>query len=199
MRRLVCLALLSALCLAPGLAQAQHRAVPAIRVTVAPPPLRNEVAPVAPSPRHHWIGGYWGWRGKEHVWIGGHWALPPAGNYVWEPARWESAEGAYMFYDGHWRATEVAAPVVAYQPPAPPVQETIVETAPPVALEEVRSAMPFEGAVWIPGYWHWNGFRHTWVGGRWSSRPAGHSWEPARWDKLPDGRYVHRPGHWHAR
>lgn len=29
----------------------------------APPPLQAEVVPVAPSPVHVWINGYWGWSG----------------------------------------------------------------------------------------------------------------------------------------
>jgi hypothetical protein len=132
--------------------------------------------------------------------MAGHWALPPAPGYVWEPARWEvAADGSWLFFEGHWRAFDQPDPAVAYQPPPPPVQEVVVEATPPPPIEEVRPAPPFEGAVWIPGYWHWSGSRHVWVGGRWSARPAGYAWEQHRWDRRDDGRWVHRPGHWHAR
>jgi len=200
MRNLIALSLtLAALCFLPGTSHAQFRHMPGIRVTIAPPALRMEVAPPAPSPRHLWIAGYWGWRGGAHLWIGGHWALPPRPGYIWEPARWEEVNGAWMFYDGHWRTTDVPVQQEVYQPPPPPVQEVAVETAPPAPIEEVRPAAPFVGALWIPGFWHWQGGRHVWVAGRWSATPAGHAWEADRWDHRKDGHWVHRPGHWHPR
>lgn len=27
---------------------------------------------------------------------------------------------------------------------------------------------PPPGAVWVPGFWHWDGFRWVWVPGRWA-------------------------------
>ena len=38
----------------------------------APPPLQTEVIPVAPSPVHVWINGYWGWGGASYAWRPGH-------------------------------------------------------------------------------------------------------------------------------
>src|SRR5579884_2555736 len=134
MKRLV----LALMLLAPAVALAQpHRYVRAVRVTVAPPALRYESPPPAPSHRHQWIAGYWAWRGGKHVWMAGHWALPPAPGYVWEPARWDEEGGAWMFVEGHWRLAEQPEPTVAYQPPPPPVTETIATEAPPAPLEEV--------------------------------------------------------------
>jgi len=196
MKRYFVGAVAALLWLAPQASQAQVRFVPGVRVTVAPPAYRHEVAPPAPTPRHQWIAGYWGWRGGAHVWLPGHWALPPGGGYVWEPARWENEGRAWVFYDGHWRSAEVAEPAQVYQPPPPPVDEVVTEAAPPAPIVEVRSAAPFEGALWIPGYWHWSGGRHLWVAGRWTARPAGYVWEEHHWDRRPDGRWVHRPGHW---
>ena len=170
-----------------------------IRVTVPPPAMRFEVRPPAPSQRHMWIPGYWTPNGAQHAWVGGHWAVPPGPGYVWEPARWDNTDGAYMFYEGHWRASEEADPNVAYQPPPPPVNEVTVQVAPPAPLEEVRPPSPFANAVWVGGYWHWNGFRQVWVAGRWSPRPAGFEWEGGRWDKRGDGRFSFHPGHWHHR
>jgi hypothetical protein len=41
----------------------------------APPPLRYEVIPVAPSREHVWVGGRWAWRPErhQHVWVPGGW------------------------------------------------------------------------------------------------------------------------------
>ena len=200
MRKLTLIAVLSSLALSPQLSQAQVQVrayLPGIRVAVAPPALRYEVAPTAPSPRHHWIAGYWGWRGAAHVWMGGHWALPPAFGYGWEPARWENVDGAWMLYDGHWRPSEQPDRAQAYQPPPPPVEEEVVEAPPPASYQEVRPAPPFERAIWIPGFWQWSGVRYVWTTGRWSPRPAGYGWEDHRWERRDDGRWVHRPGHWH--
>ena len=200
MRNFTLVAVLVSLASSPQVSQAQAvRYAPAVRVTRAPPAPRREVAPPAPSVRHQWIPGYWGWRGSSHLWFPGYWALPPAYGYAWELPRWEAFNGAWVFYDGHWRPTERQGPAQVYQPPAPPVEEVIVEAPPPVQVEELRPAPPFQGAVWIPGYWHWSGVRHVWAAGRWSPRPAGYAWEQHRWDRRPDGRWVQREGHWHAR
>jgi len=186
------------LTLSPFASEAQVRViVPGVRVTAAPPPPRFEAVPVAPSPRHQWIAGCWEWRGSAHVWIPGHWVLPPAYGYVWEPARWASANGAWVFYPGHWRPTDEPDRAQAYQPPPPPMEQVVVNTAPPPPIEEARPAPPFDGAVWLAGYWHWNGLRHVWVAGRYSPRPAGHEWERHRWDRDDSGRWVFKPGHWH--
>jgi hypothetical protein len=69
------------------------------------------------------------------------------------------------------------------------------EQAPPEAIVEVRPAMPFAQAVWIPGYWHWHGRSHQWVGGHWSAPRVGYRWETARWER-DGGRYRYYPGGW---
>ncbi len=200
MRTSIVVSALAASLLLPQLSSAQVvqvRIVPGIRVTVAPPAPRYERVPPAPSPRHQWIGGYWAWRGGAQVWIPGHWSLAPAWGYVWEPARWEEINGGWMFYDGHWRPADQPDPTQAYQPPPPPVEEVIADAPPPPPIGEVRPPLPFEGALWIPGFWRWSGVRYTWVAGRWSPRPAGYGWEEHRWEPRPDGRWVERQGHWH--
>jgi hypothetical protein len=200
MRKLALVATLALLAAVPAASQAQVSigvALPGIRVHIGPPAPRYEPVPVAPSPRHQWIAGYWGWRNNAQVWVPGHWSIPPAYGYVWEPARWVQApDGGWMYYDGHWRPVDQPEPTVVYQPPAPPMQEVIAETPPPPPYAEVRPPVPFAGAIWIPGFWRWNGHRHTWVGGRWSPRPAGHEWQEDRWEHRDDGRWVERPGHW---
>ena len=200
MRRLALVAVLSSLALSPRLSQAQVQVYfPGISVTVAPPALRYEAPPPAPSPRHQWIPGYWGWRGNAHVWMGGHWAVPPAYGYVWDPARWENNGGAWVLHEGHWRPSDQPDRVVAYQPPPPPEEEVVVDAPPPAPMREVRPPPPFERAVWLPGYWSWSGVRYVWTAGRWSPRRAGYGWEQNRWERREDGRWVHRPGHWQER
>src|SRR3712207_5643613 len=58
----------------PGRGWRRNRVV---HVRFAPPPVRVEARPVAPSPRHYWVPGYWAWNGRTHVWTAGYWALPP--------------------------------------------------------------------------------------------------------------------------
>jgi hypothetical protein len=174
---------------APAFAQT----VPSIRVTVAPPAMRVEERPAAPSATHVWIPGHWVWREGQHVWASGHWVLAPNG-YTWEHSRWVLENGAWSFYEGHWRHVAPPAPTVVYQPVAP-AQPVVVQVAPPPPIVEVRTAPPTPTHVWIPGYWHWHGNHHFWVVGRWSAPNRGHVWEPHRWER--DGahwRFVH--GHW---
>ena len=195
MRRiLLSLVAVSMLSLAPGLAHAQV-IVPGVRVTVAPPPVRAEVRPMAPSRNHIWIAGHWAWRHGGHVWMPGHWALPPGPGYRWVAARWVNQDGAWTFYEGHWAMSQPASPTVVYDPGPAPADEEVVQEEPPAPIVEVRPAMPFAGAVWIPGYWRWGGHHHVWVGGHWSAPRAGWSWEPNHWERTPRG-WVHRPGHW---
>jgi hypothetical protein len=188
-----------ALVLIPGLAFAQVSmsfSVPEVSVNVAPPPMRVEVQPPRPSPNHIWIAGHWAWRAGAHVWIGGHWAMPPGAGYVWEPARWiPQPNGGYRFVEGHWRWGGTYNPTAVYEPAAP-AGEVIVQTPPPANIVEVRPAVPFAGAVWIPGYWNWNGATHIWVAGRWSAPRPGFAWEPHHWARMPNGGWRMEHGHW---
>ena len=38
----------------------------------APPPVRVEVVPRAPSHRHTWVPGHHRWRRNHYVWVPGH-------------------------------------------------------------------------------------------------------------------------------
>ena len=72
-------------------------------VRVRPPAPRVEVVPRAPSPRHVWAPGYWGWQPHTgHVWYGGRWVVGQPG-YGWEPAHWSERGGYWHFVGGHWR------------------------------------------------------------------------------------------------
>jgi YXWGXW repeat-containing protein len=196
-RILLSLVAVSMLSVVPSLAHAQGISVvvPGVRVGVAPPPLRAEVRPPAPSAAHVWIPGHWVWRGRAHAWVGGHYALPPGNGYHWVSARWANEGGQWTFFEGHWAMSQPTSPTYVYDPGPAPAQEVVTQEQPPEPIVEVRPAAPFGGAVWIPGYWGWNGYRHNWVGGHWSAPRAGWSWEPNRWQRTPRG-WVHTPGHW---
>jgi hypothetical protein len=83
------------------------------------PALREEIIPVAPSPRHHWVRGHWAWRGGRWEWIPGHYFVgvvaempvevvevvptrPSAehvwikGHHVWEGNRWVWRRGVWV-------------------------------------------------------------------------------------------------------
>jgi hypothetical protein len=68
------------------------------------PPLRVEIAPVAPSAAHVWVAGHWAWHRERYVWIPGHWEVPAAPGHVWVPGGWMPRGGGYVWVEGHWRA-----------------------------------------------------------------------------------------------
>ena len=71
----------------------------------------------------------------------------------------------------------------------------VVDVAPPAPYYETMPAQPFVGAVWINGYWGWNGGRHAWVGGHYEHGRPGYGWQPHRWVQQ-DGRWHLHEGHW---
>ena len=68
------------------------------------------------------------------------------------------------------------------------VAAPLIAVAPPVPRVEVIGAAPFDGAIWIGGYWRWTGGEHVWVAGRWAHPRAGYRWVPHTW--------VHEGGGW---
>jgi hypothetical protein len=172
----ICTALLAV----PLSAQAEHW-----RVGIAPPAARFEVRPRAPSPRHVWVNGYWGWRGGKHVWEAGRWVEGRPG-FLWVDAHWVNEGGQWIFNEGHWVASTA------------PGGEAVVETAPPPPRVEF---VPAErdwpaGQVWVAGHWEWHGGHHEWIPGRYEGRREGHHFEPHRWDRQPDGKWRHSGGEW---
>lgn len=157
-----------------------------VRVQVAPPALRAEVRPVAPSPSHFWAPGHWYWEGGRHVWMGGYWEAPRQGE-EWIGPRWVNEGGAWVYRPGHWRVVEQVVPT-----------EVVVESAPPAPIiEEVPVARP-QGQVWIPGHWWWQGNHHVWLRGHFEMERRGMAWEPAHWT-AEGGRWHFAPGHWRPR
>jgi hypothetical protein len=88
-----------------------------------------------------------------------------------------------------------AAPVYA---PAPAEQDYVVDVAPPPPYVEGVPAIPFAGAIWIGGYWGWNGGRHYWVPGRYEHPRPGYGWRPHAWVQ-EGGRWHMRQGGWERR
>ena len=57
-------------------------------------------------------------------------------------------------------------------PPPPPEQVAVVPAAPP------------EGAIWIPGYWSFDGRGYSWVAGHWEIPPQNvRSFVTAHWER----------------
>jgi WXXGXW repeat (2 copies) len=196
----------AALSMVPALALAQLSAgvrveVPEVRIeaTTAPPPPRSEVQPPAPGPDFVWIAGHHRWEHGAYVWRPGHWDRPPGPGYVWEPAHWARRGGSWFFRDGHWKAVVAVAPapppvaVTVYTPPV--AADVEVGQAPPAPVAEAQTAPPFAGAVWIPGYWSWNGAQYVWAPGLWSAPRPGHVWVSGHWRATHHG-WRWGPGHW---
>ena len=72
-----------------------------IEIEIAPPAPRVEVIPVAPSPRHFWIHGYYGWNGGAHYWIPGRYEVLRPG-WGWSESHWGVVGRRWHFYPGHW-------------------------------------------------------------------------------------------------
>ena len=75
-------------------------------------------------------------------------------------------------------------PARGYEP-----SEVSVEVAPPSPYVEVVPVLPYPGAIWIGGYWGWNGGRHLWVPGRYEQPRPGYRYRPHAW--------VQQGGRWH--
>ena len=69
-----------------------------------------------------------------------------------------------------------------------------IGTPPPAPIYEVVPA-PRVGYVWAPGYWQWEGSRHTWHRGYWMPERRGYTWVPDRWSQVHGG-WRHEPGYW---
>lgn len=115
-----------------------------------------------------WLGGHFVPEGKKLTWQAGRWSVPPEPGLRWEPAQWDDRGGRWVFLRGHFRPLRPFDPTRAYEPPseAPPPAP-----APPLPEEQHAENGPLPNAIWIAGYWHWDGVGFVWVAGRWSVRP----------------------------
>jgi hypothetical protein len=103
----------------------------------------------------------------------------------------------------------VPAPEVYVPPPPPPVVSVYVEPpidqpppiavgwAPPAMLVESPPPPPFAGAVWVGGYWVWQG-NWVWAHGHWMGPPRpNYVWVHPYYEHR-DGVVIFVTGHWSA-
>jgi len=84
---------------------------------------------------------------------------------------------------------EATTNVVVTQVPAAP------EPPPPPAVAAVPPP-PAPAAIWIPGYYAFDGYRNIWVEGHWEVPPPEcHQYYPPSWQRRPHG-YVYIRGYW---
>lgn len=86
---------------------------------------------------------------------------------------------------------------VYVEPPLSQPPPILVGWAPPPMLVDIPPPMPFAGAVWIGGYWVWEG-TWVWAAGRWMAPPwPYYTWVPPYYEHR-DGRVVFVTGFWAA-
>ena len=95
--------LAGALTLAGLLSATPASAGPRVYVRIAPPAPVVETVPVAPSPRHVWVGGYHRWSGQDYVWVPGHYVVRPRRYSAWVPGHWSQHRRGWYWVPGHWR------------------------------------------------------------------------------------------------
>ena len=106
---LMCMYLLAGCIIQPvrpvGAAQRPMPPPPVAEVIVArePPAPIVEVIPLAPSPNHVWIAGFWSWREGKHVWVAGHYVMRLHPHAVWVTGRWERRPLGWVWIEGFWR------------------------------------------------------------------------------------------------
>jgi hypothetical protein len=83
-----------------------------------------------------------------------------------------------------------------YAQPGQPPETVIVGVAPPPAQVEVIPVVPYVGALWVSGFWGWNGGRHYWAPGHYVRPVPGHRFVPHHWTHSGGGRWALRGGHW---
>lgn len=76
-----------------------------------------------------------------------------------------------------------------------PARIVYVASPPPRPLVEDPSAPSDPEAIWVAGYWHWNGVRYVWVPGHWEKAQVDRTWQPPMYS-FAGGRWSYRPGQW---
>lgn len=68
-------------------------------------------------------------------------------------------------------------------------------TPPPTPVDPVPP-QPAVNAIWIPGFWIYDGRSYTWMRGRWEiPPPLAHTYVPAH-SEMRNGQLVYVPGYW---
>lgn len=88
--------------------------------------------------------------------------------------------------------------LLALATPACVPGEYYVDAPPPAPQQEVVGVAPYPEAVYINGYWGWEGGRHVWHRGAWQRNRPGYVYQPHRWEQRGN-RYVMHRGGWHHR
>jgi WXXGXW repeat (2 copies) len=68
----------------------------------APPPLRAEAAPPAPSALAMWQPGHWNWDGTQYAWVAGHYDERPSPSANWTPGYWQQGPAGWTWINGYW-------------------------------------------------------------------------------------------------
>jgi len=78
-----------------------------------------------------------------------------------------------------------------------PSRGVVVSGPPPAPMAEAQPASaPSPRAVWIAGYWHWNGMQYVWIPGHWDENaPPGAAWNAPRYVSA-NGAYFYEAGTW---
>lgn len=88
----------------------------------------------------------------------------------------------YTWPPQHVKTLEVSQP----PPPPPPRAEVVVG--------HIRHG---HTAVWINGYWLYDGRGYVWIAGHWEVPPPQcRVYYPPRWERRPAGAYVYVRGYW---
>jgi len=67
---------------------------------------------------------------------------------------------------------------------------------PPAPYQETISPAPSPNAIWIPGYWSYDGRGYTWMHGGWETPPPNaHAYVSAHWERQGD-HYVYLESSW---
>lgn len=115
--------------------------------------------------------------------------MPPrlSAHAEWRPGYWQWTAGTWVWLAGMWRVPDedIARGETTTAPAAPPPPRPEAPPPPPVSV-----------AVWVPGFWQWNGSTWIWITGSYQLRPdARTTWRAAEWQ--PRGAvHVLIPGGW---
>jgi len=72
-------------------------------IETGPPPMRDEVIIVAPSPRYVWVPGYYTYSSGTYIWIEGSYRIPPRGKTSYIQGEWRKTPNGYKRGKGHWK------------------------------------------------------------------------------------------------
>lgn len=71
-----------------------------------------------------------------------------------------------------------------------------MQSSPPPAPPEVIPPQPAPNAVWVAGYWIYDGRTYTWSGGHWEiPPPMARAYVAGHWENR-NGQTVYVPGYW---